>query len=156
MGGYERLCSLYEKYGVLGNFSGHMHIQDAKTSNKGLTEVATSALSVSPLQYGVLDINGNTLDYHTETLSFSHYDEAKQFMWDVSYRKAEEGLPQGYAELYEYFADVNTAYFSGHKDEIRWDDALYEELNKNNAFFGLYLKSIKDDGLLDETKCRIH
>ncbi len=152
MGGYERLCSLYEEYGVLLNLSGHMHIQDIKTSDKGFTEVATSALSVSPFQFGILDIEGNALDYRTETLSFPHYEEAKQFMWDVSYRKAQEGLPEGTSELYEYIADLNTAYFSGHKDEIRWNDDIYKKVCKNNAFYGLYLKSIKDDGLVDENK----
>lgn len=48
----QELEALYEKYDVMANLRGHIHIQHIKDS--GLPEILTSALPVSPHHYGIL------------------------------------------------------------------------------------------------------
>lgn len=47
---------LYERYGVIGNFSGHMHGQSVMARDTGLFDVVTSALSIWPLRYATIDV----------------------------------------------------------------------------------------------------
>ena len=74
-GGYvidkaERLAALFRQYGVKLYLSGHLHCQHWKTE-QGLTEIATSALAVSPCQYGVLTVTGDRLSYQTKETDVS-------------------------------------------------------------------------------------
>ena len=55
MGRADRLAELYRSYSVAVNLSGHMHVQHIAEENE-LTDIATSALTVYPCQYGSLTI----------------------------------------------------------------------------------------------------
>ncbi len=154
MGGSSRLLSLYEEYRVLCNLSGHIHIQHIGISPGGIPEFVTSALSVSPHHYGILELDGSVLNYHTEELLFPFSDETEQFFRDSSFRKASEQLSAPSEQLCLFFADVNTAYFQGRTDLIAWDDSCFEEILSQNMILGLYLQSIRDDGFQDFTKLR--
>lgn len=59
----EKLQKLYETYGVVCNFSGHIHVQSVM--DEAVPEVAVGAASVSPLNYGVISLRGKTLQYET-------------------------------------------------------------------------------------------
>jgi hypothetical protein len=56
MRGAADLLALYQEYGVRCNLCGHMHLQHIAQSEAGLTEIAGSALSVAPDQYGTLEL----------------------------------------------------------------------------------------------------
>lgn len=157
----EPLLALYEKYGVICNLSGHMHVQHIAQSENGLPEIATSSLLVSPNQYGVLSLDGTSAEYHTAPAlaSASENEEisayAKSFLWDTSYRNAAEelgsGIPGG-ERMKTFFADVNSAYFSGRMDAVSWDDDAFQRWKQEGTFLYAYLQSILDDGLQNYTQ----
>ncbi|MDD6311106.1 MAG: metallophosphoesterase, partial [Firmicutes bacterium] len=60
----KELRALFEEYGVHLYLSGHTHMQHIHKEN-GVTEITTSALSVTPLQFGILASEGRRVKYHT-------------------------------------------------------------------------------------------
>ena len=153
MGQYEKLCELYEKYGVRCNLSGHMHIQNIAESENGLKDIATSSLMVAPCQYGVIEFKGDKATYHTEELEFEHAEDAGRFFKDTSTRMLKRSIAEPNEEICSFFSEVNSAYFSGRKDKINWNESACEDITKESPFVGLYLQSVYDDGFCDDTKC---
>ena len=89
------LLALYEKYQVVCNLSGHMHFQHIVSSAGELHEIVTSALTITPNQYGVMHIGSEGVEYHTAKTDVSNikfpleqisypYD----YFWKLSYEKA--------------------------------------------------------------------
>ncbi len=165
------LSSLYESYGVIANLCGHMHLQHyAFSSSSALPDIVTSALSVTPIRYGVLNITSSGTTYTTESvdvsawavkqqltdenlLDFDHY--ARQFFYDLSYRKTVEQLQENEPDLSSsaierlasFTAEVNTAYFSGDLTTITWDDAIVNEWKAlgSGLMHAMYFQSIKPE-----------
>lgn len=162
------LCSLYERYGVSVNLSGHIHMQHTAARANGLPEIATSSLAVSPCQYGVLDIAGDTAQYRTEVVDVASWAKAAGRTDDnlLHFRQYAAGffavttLRQAAAQLGSapdasamatWLASLNAAYFSGRMDAVdpasdmaaRWMDA--------DAFFSRYVQSILSEELRDHT-----
>lgn len=138
----DALRALYEKYGVLCNLSGHLHNQHIVDG--AVPEIATSALSICPNQYGIMTYDGETFTYEAKTLDVSGWAErngltdpnlldfavySEEFMTSVNRNKtaarlAESGLSEAeIALLADTFAQLNTAYFSG----APFDPAPYAE-----------------------------
>ena len=130
--GGDDLRALYEKYGVICNLSGHLHNQHIVDG--AVPEVATSALSICPNQYGVITYDGKTFSYETKELDVSGWAKGKgetdpnlldfaayseEFMTAVNRSKTAERLADsGLSEeetalLADTIARLNTAYFSG-------------------------------------------
>ncbi len=128
------LEELFHRYDVRCNFSGHIHVQSIARNT--VTEIATSSLTVAPLQYGKVVYDGQRLQYTTqvtdvqqiidesgrlhpelENRSFAEY--AQYYFEEVARRQvreayAESGRSQADIELLaETFAQVNAAYFAG-------------------------------------------
>lgn len=155
MGGSSRLLELLERYGVLCHFSGHMHLQHITQSTNGLHEVASGSLLVSPLQYGVLHLEGTTGQYRTAQVEvpaeIGAY--AKDFFWDTAYRQARRALGEipGADGMAAYFADLNSAYFAGRMDTAEYDTEPLKKWEAQDTFLSLYLKSISGDAGKDHT-----
>lgn len=138
----DALRALYEQYGVICNLSGHLHNQHIVDGEA--PEVATSALSICPNQYGIITYDGKTFSYQTkeldvagwaaksgrndpELLDFAAYSE--DFMTAVNRDKtaarlADSGLPaEDVVLLADTLARLNTASFSG----APFDLGPYEE-----------------------------
>lgn len=147
----DRLCALYEQYGVLCNLSGHMHIQHTAVSDNDLPEILLSSLVTAPFQFGVLSLDASAISFRTQELVFPHRKEAQQFFWDSSFARASAYLPNN-RQACTVFADINTAYFAGRGDRIPWDSATCEDIRRHDALLGSYLQSIYDDGFQDHTK----
>ena len=162
MGNREELISLYERYNVICNLSGHMHIQHFAQRQNGLTEIVTSSLAVPPDQYGILRLGGTSADYHTVAVDVSGWAAEQQLnnndlLQFTAYAKAfmqENALRQTAAELKEnkdaeqmalFFAEVNAAYFAGRLDQVTWNDTLYEAWQTQDGFSAAYLSSIAAD-----------
>lgn len=162
----EPLLALYEKYDVICNLSGHVHMQHTKESDGGLWELVTSSLAVFPNQYGFLTLDGISAAYETvstdvsawavrsssknsDLTDFSAY--ARSFTWDTAFRQARSALGNHPLQesLSAFFADVNVAYFSGIVDAERWDAALYRHWLQSGTFFSAYLMSIAEEGTVD-------
>jgi hypothetical protein len=152
------LLALYEKYKVVCNVSGHMHFQHISSSAGGLPEIVTSSLAITPNQYGVMHIDKEGVEYHTAHTDVSgiqfpngQISYPYEYFWKLSYEKALgqiKEIPQASA-LAEYFADVNTAYFTGTLDSIDWDDPRFTQWIQQKSFIGRYFMSIKDDASLN-------
>ncbi len=169
IGGHEKLQALYEKYGVLYNLSGHMHIQHVaesepeKSEGTSVTEILTSSLMVSPNQFGVIKMQQDGCEYHTVEVEFEHQQEAADLMWRLSRRSAEgrseAAVEEGQTPLSEnainFFARVNTAYFAGRTDRIEWDEEAAAELSQGYSLTGVYLQTVQQDGFRDCTKAQI-
>ena len=56
-------------------------------------------------------------------------------------------------ELSNFFAEVNSAYFSGRKDTIKRNEKACEAITQKAPFVGLYLQTVYDDGFRDDTRC---
>ncbi len=131
------VIDLFVKYGVKLNLSGHIHTQHI-FAESGITDIATESMAVLPCNYGVITVDSNNIDYHTQSvdvqgwavennsddenlLDFNQY--AKDF-----YMRSQSGLSMSALEdaslsdedkqlMSDFFAELNIYYFSGTIDE---------------------------------------
>ncbi len=154
------LQSLYEKYSVICNFSGHIHIQSIIDGD--LPEIATSSLAVTGLHYGKITYNGKALNYATETLGvakeaegyadFSEY--ATYYFEKIAIGQAHDaladsGLSGSEIELMaKTYAEINSAYFEGKKiDPKSYAEGIELWRTKSDSFISRYI-----DSMLENTK----
>lgn len=145
------VLKLYRKYGTVVNFTGHLHIQHVE-EHDGVWEIATSALPVSPCQYGEVRLTDETLSYETRPAEVSPWIEdfdtyAKDFFIETGCRQAMAELymvrdEKKKEEMAAYFAELNYAYFAGRLDEIKRDEELEREWKETGSFIGTYIESI--------------
>ncbi len=169
MGNHEETAELLHQYGVRLNLSGHVHIQHIAEEN-GLYDVATGALSVSPNQYGLIEIDTQgKISYGTKTVAMAKQvataeseEEkagidviAREFFDNCTRRKMEKELapfdapPEEKERMVELAVMMNRDYFAGtmkKNEEIRKMDAwkLWEEKGEN-LFFKRYMDSMMED-----------
>ncbi len=143
---HSALLELYEKYDVICNLSGHMHIQHTAQSETELRDIAASSLLMWPLQYGELSLKGKTAHYRAIPVESLFSDYAYDYHWQHCAQLTADKNGEADPELGRFFADINTAYFSGHVTEEQWDDALYKALQAEGGFTAQYLTSIYEDG----------
>ena len=166
--GAEKLLKLYRDTGVLANLSGHMHLQHIR--KEGLTEIATSALSLSPNQYGELSFDGKTLEYRNCPVDVSAWaadsgaedpnlldfaDYAERYARDGAVRQALSQLSKGPGnklpedekkQLAETFSRLNYAYFAGHRvplEDLGEGIARWKE--QEESFLRAYIRTILRD-----------
>ena len=165
----QSLEALYPQHGVLINLSGHIHMQHTVRGTGITPEAATSSLSVSPCQYGVVTLGRDTGSYHTEITDVSawakengitdpnllHFDVyADAFFRLLAVRQAlsmlgERADAQAMADC---LAGINAAYFSGRLDTLNPDPALIDSWSATQTFFGLYVDSILEESGVDHTR----
>ncbi len=167
--GAEKLQELYERYGVLLNLSGHMHIQHIAESKDGLTDIATGSVMTSPNYYAKLELSKEAMRYEAIPLTVDDVpgfaEASHDFLWANSLRQGEESLiadgvdPAEFdntdSDAYrmaEFFADFNTSYIAGHSDRIPWDDAVLDLWNKTDTFVPKYFDLVQKEGARDYTK----
>lgn len=127
---------LFEQLRLNLVLSGHIHIQDIRKTERGLYDIATSAFSVYPHQYGVLqyDPSEGTIDYESTPVDveawarkrnetddhltgFAEY--SRQFFAEHSYNKAyasleKLALPESdRTRMARTMSDINLLYFAG-------------------------------------------
>ncbi len=131
-------------------FSGHIHIQDISSDQKGdvpFYDVASGAFSVYPHQYGVLTLNRtqNQLNYHTSLLdvetwarkkhkkdanllNFSSYD--RDYFGNLSYQRTLRNLAgetqfseEEIREMAQTMKILNLRYFAG-TEKLNEQDVL--------------------------------
>ena len=156
------LGALFEKYGVICNLSGHMHIQHISQIESGLTEIATSSLAVTPNQYGLLVVTGDRAYYRTEVVDVAAWavsqgldnpellnfqDYSAGFFWGSSYRKAMARLGQGRGAdaLARAYSDINLAYFAGRMDTVDCGADTLSRWNNRDKFTYEYIRSMCAD-----------
>ena len=157
----DELLALYEEYGVLCNLSGHMHMQHIGESQKGVTEFATSALSVLMCQYAEITLTPEHLRYHTVRTNVSGYARGHGFSdpnlrdftgYSLSFfassmlRQAASitKLPEG-GKILTWMANVNIGYFSGNMQHVKMDESYMRILQRELPFWYIYFNSIRKD-----------
>lgn len=170
-----QLEQLYIDNDVKMNLSGHIHIQHILTGK--LTEVVTSSLAVSPHQYGMINYNGQKLDYQSKSLEISEWAKRNQrnefdllnftelsrnFMVDLSERKFSEYLPKNdlseteKEEAVRTLAELNADYFAGQvKDTAKHEQGIRILQNNYGDFMTSYLEVILSEKDRENQKIQI-
>lgn len=167
------LLELFNKYKVKCNLSGHIHMQHIKSD--GVTEIATSSLLVSPVQYGVIDFDGK-INYKTKSvdvsawakynklddenlLDFSAY--AEYFFKDSSYKRSLEQLekydiPSEDKKLIaKTFSELNASYFAGSTLDISKMKEGIDLCKKQGGFLSKYVTSMVEEAKTEHTSVTI-
>lgn len=146
----EEALELFQDYNVNLSLSGHIHVQDISSTQKGerkVYDIATGSMAVNPHQYGVIsyDYENHSLDYQTSNVEVEywsiekeiqdHYlqnftDYAEEFFAEFAYEMAYENLQSEdqFSEgekkaMAEIMRTLNVRYFAG-----------TEHLNSNDLF----------------------
>ncbi len=183
----EEALKVFQEGGLNLVLSGHIHIQDIKSSDdegsKKIYDIATSALSVYPVKYGVLKYNKEQgFDYSTSSVDVERWakendssDEniinfeeyAKGYFADISYNKAYDELTQigSYSEyekemMAETMSLLNINYFGGTVNSIKKDVLGSEGYQlwlekKEPEFLRNYILSIISDSNINNNKVQI-
>lgn len=167
-----KVLAMLEKYDVHLNLSGHIHMQHI-TKENNFCEVVTSALSVSPNQYGIVEIGEDReMTYkvrRTDVASYAqekgsidtvllNFAEASRVYFNEAGKgKTKEVLSKlslsqkEINDMTEFVTEVNEAYFAGtiieKKEAFSNDDRwkLWEQQGQK-TFFYEYLR-----GIIEET-----
>ena len=149
------LLSLYEKYSVICNFSGHIHIQSIVEEN--LPEIATSSLAVTGLHYGEISYDRKNVRYSTASLNvnkkaegYSDFAEYATYYFEkiaigqARSALAESGLSESDIELMaKTYAEINSAYFEGREIDAKAYKAGIELWQSNSdSFISRYIDSM--------------
>lgn len=131
------VLSLYGELNIKANFTDHIHLQNIVEENDFI-EVATSSVSVSPLQYGVIDVYADRLEYHTEQIK---NEELQNIATEYFNSKSERSISRytDDEELISYYISCNSLFFKGRKDELVYDEEKIEAISKLSSFTGNYL-----------------
>ncbi len=173
--GQDKLLTLYETYGVHINLCGHMHLQHfAFNENETLADIVTSALSITPAHYGDLQISGGkdtfSFQYETHALDVGSWAKAQKrneesllnftaysrdFFYTNSYEKTLKQLAESnpdlscdqHSRMAAFLAEVNVNYFTGHLDQISWDEEIVSlwQSSAGGEMYTIYLRSIEPE-----------
>lgn len=162
-----RVAALYEKYGVLLNLSGHMHMQHME-EDRPVPDMATASLAVYPHRFGLITVDDEGLVYETRDLDVSAWAAEKglkdprlldfdawsgTFFEETMERQAwnRAGKLEGFTEaekkkMAEAMVRVSLAYFQGipvDPDSIREGILLWSRAP--GAGYSAYVESIRED-----------
>lgn len=148
------LQEVYDKYRVLCNLSGHIHVQSIMEAK--VPEIATSSLSVAGSHFGEVVYDGRSLTYQARETRLDGLET--QVLWyfeevgrrQIYARYAESDLPAVQVDLLaETFANINSAYFSGQPiDEADFAEgvALWKT---QDGFTSRYIDTMLESGKKD-------
>ena len=136
---HEEVVNLFNEYHVPLVFSGHTHVQHSMDVN-GTYEITSGALIVAPVQYGVLSLSPEKIDYHTQEVESVEGDD--DFFLAASYSRFLSQLASTLDETTAqqaavYLANINKDYFAGCISETA-------ETYKNDPMY-TYLISQKEE-----------
>lgn len=132
-----QLIEIFEKYDVDVNLSGHIHLQHIAETENGLTDIATSSMTIRNCHYGVLEVSLDKMVYNVQEiqverwaqengitdenlLNFTQY--RKDFYFESAYPKALASLAETKLTeeeidaLATMWAEFNVNYFAGTLD----------------------------------------
>ena len=149
------LLSLYNKYGVKVNFSGHLHIQSMKEEN-GVTDIVTTSLLAYGNRYGCFNVYSDYYEYEAIRVPFTDKNiDIEKYSYDNFYNKYYEKNLATMTKLFDdlgesmtdFISKVNCYYFDGDYEKIaklkKSNRSLYNNLKKTYPRYeNSYLKTI--------------
>ena len=164
MGNADSLLSVYQEAGVRINLSGHMHVQHISIEN-GVTDIATSALTMYPLHYALLEVQeGGSFSYQAYPLELPEgagltaetaadwFDHCGKLKLDAQLGSPD--IPQDIRkQMRTETLLFNRAYFSGHMNTVRDAQGLLALWQKYDpaGLTQIYIRSILEDPAVDMT-----
>lgn len=149
------VTDLFEEYGVRLHFSGHIHIQHYTRQNS-LLECTVSALSVSPLQYGVVTVADHHVSFVNEQLDVSGWARknrldgyenfasyAKDFFIETGKNRKEEIEVE--EDLLDAYMQLNCAYFSGDMRNIAIKEEISERWKEVDPYTWVYIQAMMQE-----------
>ncbi len=166
------LLALYEAYGVCCNLSGHVHMQHIATSEGGVADLATGALSVYNNHYAVLSWDDAAVSYQTIPLEMPLWGETEQAVatqyetfaeysaaffqgghsFHVADALADFATAEEIAAIQAWILETNAYYFAGRRDLMTKDEAAIALLQQSGAFVANYIESIFADEQRNDTE----
>lgn len=145
---HEKIAKLFSQYHVPFVLSGHIHCQNIKTI-QGIYDIASSSLLDAPLQYGIIELNQDQMNYHTQSLSISvNADEYFDTVSANKFGKSLQGISdtQKRTAIQDVLVKANRYYFTGninqYVDELRSSDGYQYLQNEDLSFYQQYLESM--------------
>ena len=166
--GAEKLQALLEKHQAPLFLSGHLHIQHILTEG-GVTEIATSSLTMGACHYALLTASEGELCYEARPVPVSRWAREQGLtdprllefegyaagrLFNRTRQQAEEQLagrglaPEEEQRLADYAAALNLAYFSGDLTGVQALDpegALFRQWRESGTLFGAYFAMLEPE-----------
>ncbi len=150
VGNRKEVLELLRAGGVRTNLSGHSHILHASEED-GFTDYCTEALSLTPLRYALVELDGErNVSYRAESLPLlqrearERFDGCSRVKLEPTVQALE--LPEEQAsQMLEFAVELNRQYFTGELDQAaaladpRW--ALWKQLGEG-SFWLDYMESM--------------
>lgn len=167
----EPLVELYRSYGVKCNLSGHIHMQHVRKES-GITEVTTSSLLVSPIQYGTIRFDGS-ITYGTQQVDVSGWAEqngvagpeyadfsafSHQFFKEYSTSRLQlEGdfSQEEKRQMIDTFGNLNAAYFSGSVFDSQTEQEGIALWKRYDGRWSAYIETMAEETQRDFQHVRI-
>lgn len=156
----EELVEIYDRHNVALNLSGHIHLQSIAQTQSGITDIATSSLTIRECQYGVLRITPEKMFYNTAKTdvqgwaaangiadeNFAEFDRFNDdFYFTSAYAKAAASLEEEKLTAEEkdalaaLWANFNVHYFAGTLNEF------YPQMLESDGYKLLQEKGLEEN-----------
>jgi len=156
----EDLVEIYDRHNVALNLSGHIHLQSIAQTQSGITDIATSSLTIRECQYGVLRITPEKMFYNTAKTdvqgwaaangiadeNFAEFDRFNDdFYFTSAYAKAAASLEEEKLTAEEkdalaaLWANFNVHYFAGTLNEF------YPQMLESDGYKLLQEKGLEEN-----------
>ena len=128
----DKLVSLYKKYDVKLNMSGHMHLQHIKQED-GIVDIANGSYLMYGNRYGILNISDNQIEYNSKQIKIDGIDIQNNSL--------------SYFTNSDFFEDENVGllmahYFDGDYEYIKNN---YKKENINNYSVNILFNSLENN-----------
>lgn len=146
---HESIAELFAEYHVPFVLSGHIHCQNIREI-QGIYDIASSSLLDAPLQYGIIELDNQNMNYHTESLQISvdandYFDRVTSHRFADDFQKITDEKKR--VAIEDVMIKANRYYFTGnineYVDEIKQSQGYqYLQEEENLAFYQQYLESM--------------
>lgn len=146
---HESIAELFAEYHVPFVLSGHIHCQNIREI-QGIYDIASSSLLDAPLQYGIIELDNQNMNYHTESLQISvdandYFDQVTSHRFADDFQKITDEKKR--VAIEDVMIKTNRYYFTGnineYVDEIKQSQGYqYLQEEENLAFYQQYLESM--------------
>lgn len=140
---HEKYMKLFQSYHVPLVLSGHIHLQDILDVD-GIKEITSSSLLDNPLQYGIVELSKDKIQYHTQSLkinqdSAAYFDTVSNNKFYMDKKGKDIQLKRDVMVL------ANRHYFAGTMNEVEKEIKKmpgYALILKEEDFNSQYLKTM--------------
>lgn len=148
---HQKIADLMQTYQTPFVLSGHIHCQNIKEIN-GIYDIASASLLDAPLQYGIIEIDNQHMNYHTQSLTISidadeYFDQVSRNTFSKQIEKINDEKKQ--EAILDVLVKANRYYFAGtisdYIDEIKQMQGYDYMKEEDLEFCKNYLESLLNE-----------